>query len=559
MKRKIHYPFVTSKSLFRLFATSIASLFLMTLLAGGLFTALVPTPASALDMELHLAPNGGFSPANSGRTVTLKDGSEVSATLNNVLLDMIQRVPAGGAIKIVMYNFDYRPIYDELINRALNDNVQVKVILDNCAGWTASNVAEFISGVKKMGKRAAREGRNFDYQLKVVTGKVMSAHKRTRVLDDGKEIIGTMHEKFGVFYDRKAGPPSHSFAGSSNISPSAEDLFAENRIFFKNAPVISLVFANQFARLWNLYSVKRTERADPEYIVPLPANPPFEVIFNGEHIGPLSDRNFTSIDKRILELLEEVRPNGSVDVMMFSFTHRAIADKIMEMARRRPGATFRLMFDHSMLVASDERRGIMPPEIEKWIVERGLKNVEVRYKFRANAYGWIKETKSVGMDHFRSPLLHDKLMIINREKIIFGSYNWSGSAEERNFEDVMVFDKNTGFGNEVITRFLSEFDYLWTRPYDLSNSMKMAGEKRYVISGAYGRKLEKTIIKVLSEWGASRIRYQLDRYGPASIEDLMEKSKLKKGEFIKAIGQLKMAMLIENYMQDGHIWFRLAD
>ncbi len=520
---------------------------LFLLLSGHLY---------AQEVSLLLAPNGGFSPYNNQRTITLKNGDVVTASLNNGVLDMIQRTPNGGAIKIVMYNFDFEPVSEALLTRAFNDGVQVKVLLDNSAAWTEQIVARFIETVREVERKASRDGKPFDYQIKVITKKSMTHHHRTRTLQDGKEIYGTMHEKFGVFYPEKSGPPYHIFVGSSNLSKSSDQMFAENRLFVRNEPVVAQVFANQFARLWNLYAVKRTLRVDPEISVPPAGEPPFEIIFNGEHIGSLLEYSYRRIDLRVLELLDDVRPDGSLDIAMFSFTHRGIAEKILEVARRYPKARIRLLFDHSMLVGSAERLGLIPPYLEEKIRELGLKNMEIRYRFRANAYGYNKDTKTIDLDHFRSRLLHHKMMIVNGEKVIFGSFNWSASAEFRNFEDVMIMGKKTDYGREVVKRFLAEYDYLWERPYLKRGKYSY---KPCVIDGEYGRELAASACRVLGEWDTSKIRYLLDRYGPQTLNKLHELSKFPARRLAIAFGRLRTARLVDTIRQDGRILYRLAD
>lgn len=510
----------------------------------------------AQDIQLLLAPNGGFSPYNNQRTITLRDGTVVPATLNNGVLDMVQRTPDGGAIKIVMYNFDFQPLKDALLSRAINDGVQVKVLLDNSASWTEQIVARFIAEVNQAEKKALREKSPFDYQVKVVTKRSMVHHHRIRTLNDGKQIYGTMHEKFGVFYPEKNGPPMHAFVGSSNLSASSDKVFAENRMFIRNEPVIAQVFVNQFARLWNLYGVKRTVRAEAEVPVPPAGEPPFEIIFNGEHVGSLLEYSYRRIDRRVLELLDEVRPDGSLEVAMFSFTHWEIAQKILEVARKNPGARIRLLFDQSMLQTSEEKIGLIPPYLEEQIREQNLDNVSIRYKFRANAYGWNKETEQIDLDHFRCHLLHHKLMIVNGEKVIFGSFNWSASAEYRNFEDVMIMKADTLYGLEVIRRFLAEYNYLWDRPY------LPAGRESYqpyVIDGEYGRKVAERVCAVLGEFEPSKIRYLLDRFGPHTLDKLYDRSKFSASRLAVAFGRLRRARLVETVKEKGRVYYRLTD
>lgn len=522
--------------------------------------ALSTPPGLSVKADLYLSPGGGFARVNSERSLVMNDGTTVPATMNTALMQMIREIPDNGEIKIAMYNFDHEEILEELLSMSRKRGVCVKILLDKCAGWTDDNVASFVQKINGAIESANEDGIELDVHLKVVTPRVMDVHHRTRILTDGKKIIGTMHQKFGVISPRKGGPPLHCFNGSANISPSAEKTFAENRIFFKDAPMLSLAFANQFARLWNLYSVPRAGLCPPETVVPLPAPPEHEVLFNGEHIGSLLDYNYRSIEKRILSVMGEVSKHGSMDIAMFSFTHRGIADRILALAKKRPDARFRLMFDHSMMTPGPDRLGIMPPEIEERIKREGLKNIEVRYRFRANAYGWDKEKKIVGLDHFRSYLLHHKIVIIDRKKMIYGSYNWSGSAEERNFEDAMVLDAATPSGREVVSRFLAEFDTLWNCPYESASRLALMGAKPLVVSGEYGRLLESRIIKVLSDRTNYRVRSIIEWQKEPTFGEIAERAKIDPSEVYLVVGRLKMCGLVETFMgEDGEMRARLAD
>jgi hypothetical protein len=192
------------------------------------------------------------------------------------------------------------------------------------------------------------------------------------------------------------------------------------------------------------------------------------------------------------------------------------------------------------------------------VKKEGLKNIEIKYKFRANVYGYNKDKKVCELDHFRSALLHDKLLIVNKNKLIFGSYNWSASAEKRNFEDVMIFDGKTDFGDEVITRFLHEFEYLWTKVYNDDNRFKNI--TTYVATAAYAKAKEKLIIETLGDYGASKLRYLLDRFGPMTLLELKKKSRLKrKGQFGRSMAKLIKASLITLKKVNGVSKFQLSD
>ena len=55
--------------------------------------------------------------------------------------------------------------------------------------------------------------------------------------------------------------------------------------------------------------------------------------------------------------------------------------------------------------------------------------------------------------------MHHKFMIVDDEELITGSYNWSDTAEEKNYENIIhYFGRNV---KEVIADFRKEFDKLW--------------------------------------------------------------------------------------------------
>lgn len=510
------------------------------------------TQAAALDVLVCLSPLGGFAPSNNERKITI-GGKEQPLGLNNALIDAIQKTPASGSVKIAMYNFAHRDVLGLLLDRALQDGLQVRILLDNCADWTQDAVRDFTTTVDKVARKAAQDKRPFDFQIKLVTPAIMKKYKRTRVLDDGKEILGTMHQKFGVIYDDRNAPPTTSFGGSANTSPSSDEVYAENRIFFRNSTDTALVWASQFARLWNEYSEPGTNVVASEPAVKIEKRPEFEILFN---IEPTASGTMTLIDERIIKLLDEVKPDGTVEIAMFSFTHSRIAKKILEVAEKNPGAKFRLFFDHSMLLSGPDRRGLMPPFIEEQIKEKKLSNIEIRYKFRANSYVYDAKLKEVAQDHFRAPLLHHKFLIVNRQKIITGSYNWSASAEERNMEDAVIFDAATPYGKEIIDRYLAEFEFLWANRYEDRHAGKDV--KPYSIGRDYALEYEKKIKETLSDFVCSKIQKLLDD-GPLPSPNLRNLANVGGGELKEALEKMKAAFLIELYTKDGVERWRLAD
>lgn len=517
---------------------------------------LVAGAAHAAPIDIVFGPDGGFAPSNNERTYTTKEGNQEPLRMNALVVDWVNRTPDAGAIRIAMYNFDYEPVFDALL-KAARRGVQVRLLLDNCAGWTDANVTQVKARIRKLVEEEKAAGKPVDYQLKVVTIAKMKEHGRTRTLDDGKEIFGTFHQKFGVFHEDRTRAPRHAFGGSANLSESSDSKYAENRVFFRDEPGVARDYANQFARLWNDYAEAATEKADPEEEKPVQDRLPLEILFNAERVGKAPDSPFRRIDERLSGLMDEVRDDGSLDLLMFSFTHFKLAMKILDTAKAKPNAKFRLLFDHSMLEETPDKRSLMPPLLETKAVELGLKNVEIRYKYRANAYGWVKDKNAIELDHFRSKLLHHKTLIVNGEKVAFGSYNWSASAEERNFEDMFVFSSAEPAGKDILARYQAEFDFLWDRFY---GTWTGEGDRPQTIHGPEGRAWAARIVKLLTENPeVSKIRDVLERSGASTLQQIASEANLKAEEVEKLFAPLVQEKLIKSRERKGKVIYELAD
>lgn len=89
----------------------------------------------------------------------------------------------------------------------------------------------------------------------------------------------------------------------------------------------------------------------------------------------------------------------------------------------------------------------------------------------------IKLVKSLG-------IMHHKFCIIDKSVCVFGSFNWTNSANSRNIEDVNICDEK-----EFVTKYLKEFKSIWKLSKDdlilLANPEKCPccnGEIIYILS-----------------------------------------------------------------------------
>ena len=88
------------------------------------------------------------------------------------------------------------------IEKEMSGNSKVQVNLD------PPSRERIVKAIEKASDEAAKVGKKLDFQLAVATAEAMKRNGRESMLEDGKIIYGTMHEKFGVFY-RPGNPVPH--------------------------------------------------------------------------------------------------------------------------------------------------------------------------------------------------------------------------------------------------------------------------------------------------------------------------------------------------------------
>jgi phosphatidylserine/phosphatidylglycerophosphate/cardiolipin synthase-like enzyme len=415
------------------------------------FTALSSAMVSGDSVEIFYGPRGGFSRINNSRTLRFSDSSTRPATLANALLHRIDQLEPGSTVKIAMYSMSDYATLDAMLQAAYDKQIKFLLILDGVSSWSAASREKISKAINQMAEKAAKDNRPFDFQLAAVSEAAMKRNGRESKLEDGSIIYGTMHEKFGVFY-RPGNPVPHScFNGSANISPTSDQIYAENRVFFDDQPAVARQFAEEFARLWNEYSEMIVGNRVPEKYVEASDVPGYvKIVFNSE---PVSELELTRIDNELINLIRRVEASGSMDLAMFSLTRTELADAILRSAERNPDARFRLLLDHAQLDDSDPLQNKLGPWLEKKASELGLKNIETRYRFRKNAYGYSAQDKKPMLLSYLSLFLHHKNVTVNGKEMAIGSYNWSNSAEYLNFENVMFFNSHCQRHQKLIDSF----------------------------------------------------------------------------------------------------------
>lgn len=513
--------------------------------------------ACAESIEVYYGPRGGFSKLNSSRILRFSDGTGKPATLANALVHRIDSLEPGSTAKICMYSMSDYATLDALIKAAEEKGIKIQLLLDGVSTWAQSSRDRIAKAIKTAADKASAEKRPFDFKLAAVSTAAMKRNGRESKLEDGTLIYGTMHEKFGVFY-RPGNPVPHScFNGSANVSPTSDQIYAENRVFFNDQPAVARQFAEEFARLWNEYSEMILGEWIPEKYIETSHVPGYvKVVFNSE---PVNELELTRIDNELINMVRRVDASGSLDLGMFSLTRIELAEAILRAAERNPDAKFRLLLDHAQLDDADPVESKLGPWLEKKAGELGLKNIQVRYRFRINAYGYSSEEKKAMLLSYLSLFFHHKNVTVNGREMAIGSYNWSNSAEYLNFENVMFFNGLYSHHQKVIDSFKNEFDVMW-------NSRMPAGPVTAPRKGvpqsvtlAEGKALHEKLLKTIAREDNYKVLGTLDREAHKTFAQISQETGLDEKRLKKAIKALTADGFIISWVKDSVEGYSQAD
>jgi phosphatidylserine/phosphatidylglycerophosphate/cardiolipin synthase-like enzyme len=230
-------------------------------------------------------------------------------------------------------------------------------------------------------------------------------------------------------------------------------------------------------------------------IIPARASGKIEIYFNSQE---RLEKHLKGAFSLAVARAKEGR-QATIDIMIFSFTSAPVADSLMRIARDYPGVRIRLIANLSQLFRepssvvpdmadiaagtkegyqrSAERRKAMIKDVEqrkqavdaefKYLLsefrQKAIPNIEIKYKWFP-AFSWNEDEEEPDYDHFhqKASLLHHKAAIINGETLVNGSYNWSMSAETKNFENLMIVSGPEDRG--IVTDFIAEFEAMWNNP-----------------------------------------------------------------------------------------------
>ncbi len=225
------------------------------------------------------------------------------------------------------------------------------------------------------------------------------------VRDDG-DNEGYMHHKFIVIDQR------YVWTGSYNTTYNGAFKNDNNVVWIDSVPL-----AENFTKEFQVIYSSRGEEKLPQNSIPHPQ----VTLSDGTQIFTY----FSPGSQTIPPLLHEINSaQNSINFMVFSFTH----DKI--------GMTMR-----------DQH-------------ENGIKVGGVFDEKQISRYSEYHLMQEAGMDvkiDETSGTMHHKVIIIDEETVITGSYNFSRNAEIRNSENLLIIKNN----KDIAQAYIDEYNRLW--------------------------------------------------------------------------------------------------
>lgn len=258
----------------------------------------------------------------------------------------------------------------------------------------------------------ALRARNIPVRIVTDTDNVDLASIR-RLRRNGISVVedkrsGLMHNKFIIIDQR------YLWTGSLNLS--SNGVYCNNNNFVRfDAPALALNYRAEMDEMYDERAFGPTS----------PVNTPNEkMVLNGiaveNYFSPEKEMELVNVIARTV-----VRAEREILFLAFSFTNEEIGEAML--GRADAGVAIRGIFERT---GAD--RGYYP-----LMQDAGLPNVAVRLDGN-------------------SALLHHKVIIVDRQTVIFGSFNFSASANRNNDENILVVHDPL-FASE----FVREFEARW--------------------------------------------------------------------------------------------------
>lgn len=244
----------------------------------------------------------------------------------------------------------------------------------------------------------------------------------------------TLHEKFALF-DAKL-PGAKVVNGSANWSLGAMTKYSENTVVFPRHPHLVKQFADEYDRLLTKGKAYTAGGEQHMQRIALPAvanaSTSERAFFTTQNAG-----GTTIVGDKIIEVMRTAQSSVLIDVAHFN--SRSICDALIALKQQKPSLKVEVLVDLGEYADGKSRC----KDLER-------AGIPVRYK-----------TYSLVFLHPRSQLMHHKTLIVDERRVVTGSFNWSDTAENGNYENTMVIDGSVTQNRACVAAFVAEHKKLW--------------------------------------------------------------------------------------------------
>jgi phosphatidylserine/phosphatidylglycerophosphate/cardiolipin synthase-like enzyme len=217
-----------------------------------------------------------------------------------------------------------------------------------------------------------------------------------------------------------------------------------NHLLRFQSPALAEIFATEFNRMWG---DGPGGAADSHFGVAKQEGSPQVVQIGATSVGVLFAPHRRRDANNGLALIDNLlaKTHRSLDLALFVLSEQRLANTMAALPQR--GVTIRLLADP----------GFANRSFSEVLDLLGTRLPDHRCMLEAGNKPWQQPLAGVGTPRLPSgDKLHHKLAIIDDERIITGSFNWSPSAAFQNDETLLVIDSPL-----LARHFKAEVDQLW--------------------------------------------------------------------------------------------------
>jgi phosphatidylserine/phosphatidylglycerophosphate/cardiolipin synthase-like enzyme len=310
-------------------------------------------------------------------------------------------------VDIAMYNMEVSeksPIIQSLGSpsiqkRIIERSLKIRVIFEG-SGTRSENTA----------KMQALENLGLDVRY---LGRAVMVHHKFAVIDSGRE-------------------KNRVISGSANWSMGSYRGYDENILFFDREPEANDRFQREFNSLWDVSKPFGSNPNFPSINTTTVDQPDLDIHFNSPH-RLKSDPKHPLLTDRLVSAIDSARER--IDIATTRIRLLAALEAVARAAAR--GVQVRI------LIGQDDFRQMR--DRETYLDRPGI---DLRVKFY-----------NLKPSNFISQQMHNKFMIIDGEKLLTGSFNWSDSSEMNHIENIVEL-----FGPQhkaVTDQYTNRLNLLW--------------------------------------------------------------------------------------------------